>query len=194
MTRALYPGSKTPLLAAILVAGVSVLLGACGSKQPSASPAPSAAASAPATTAALASPSAGSSTSQSGVTVTVQATDFLFHLNPTTVPAGPVHFVFVNQSKTYLHELWVYPQEQPKLKDLLAAKDASKNAGNDVNAEDYLQGVVGKLQSVPEGKTETLDVTLKPGVYELSCFQVSSIAGKNMVHYEMGMHTILTAQ
>lgn len=33
-----------------------------------------------------------------------------------------------------------------------------------------------------------------PGTYELACFITSDIGGKKMVHYDMGMHTLLTVQ
>lgn len=134
--------------------------------------------------------SALSRTNASGgaATVTAQANDFLFKFNRTAVPAGAVHFVLENQSKTYQHELWIYPQTQPRLSAFLQAEDAGQN----VNAADYLQGVAGHIGPIDPGKTASLDVQLQPGTYEMSCLVASSIAGKTMVHYEMGMHGLLT--
>jgi uncharacterized cupredoxin-like copper-binding protein len=131
-----------------------------------------------------------SSGSGGGTTVTANANDFNFKFNTTTVSAGKVHFVLKNQSKTYQHELWVYPKDQPKLQDLIAAKDA----GQDVNEGDYLQNIAGKVEDLDPGKSANFDATLQPGTYEMACFVVTNIAGKNMVHYEMGMHDTLTVK
>jgi uncharacterized cupredoxin-like copper-binding protein len=131
---------------------------------------------------------------QSGPSVTAIANDFTFKFSTNSVPAGKVHFVLENQSKTYQHELWVYPQNQPKLQSMIAAKDASKQNGGDVSEEDYLQNVAGKVEDLDPGKTASFDATLQPGTYEMACFVTTSIGGKNMVHYEMGMHGLLTVQ
>jgi uncharacterized cupredoxin-like copper-binding protein len=125
-----------------------------------------------------------------GPTVTATANDFNFKFSTVKAAAGKVHFVLNNQSKTYQHELWVYPQNQPKLQDMLAAKDA----GKDVNEEDYLQGIAGKIEDLDPGKTANFDATLQTGIYEMACFVVTNIGGKNMVHYEMGMHGLLTVE
>jgi len=126
--------------------------------------------------------------------VNAVANDFSFQFSRLTVPAGKVHFTLKNNSKTYNHELWVYPQNQPKLKDMLAAKDASTNGGSDVDEADYLQGVAGKVEDLEPGKTASFDATLAAGAYEMACFVVTTMVGKPMVHYEMGMHAILTVQ
>lgn len=175
MVRALHQRWRELPLAVILAAGLGVLFSACGGSK--------------ATT--IAPPAAFSS---AATTVIIRANDFQYQADKTTVPAGPVHFAFTNQSKTYQHELWVFPQDQPKLNDMLAAKDASKNAGSDVNEEDFLQGIAGKVDHVAPGKTAAFDATLQPGTYEMACFIITNIGGKNMVHYEMGMHTLLTVQ
>ena len=138
----------------------------------------------------LAACSGSQSSGGGATTVTATANDFSFKFGRTTVPAGKVHFVLQNASKTYQHELWVYPQAQPKLQAMLAAKDA----GGDVNEEDYLQGVAGHVDDLDPGKTASFDATLQPGTYEMACFIVTSIGGKSMVHYEMGMHDLLTVQ
>ena len=138
----------------------------------------------------LGSTACSSAGSGSVPTVTVTANDFSFHLSRSSVPAGKVHFVLQNQSKTYPHELWVYPPDQPKLNDMLAVADK----GVDVDVHDYLQGVAGGVEDLAPGKTASFDATLKPGTYDLACFVASTIGGKTMVHYEMGMHDQLTVQ
>jgi uncharacterized cupredoxin-like copper-binding protein len=119
-----------------------------------------------------------------GANVTANANDFNFTLNQTHAPAGKVHFTLNNQSKTYQHELWIYPSNQPKIQDLLTAKDS----GQDVNEQDYLQNVAGKVEDLDPGKSASFDANLAPGTYEYACFITTNIGGKNQVHYELGMH------
>jgi uncharacterized cupredoxin-like copper-binding protein len=128
----------------------------------------------------------------SGRTVTATANDFNFKFSTTSVSPGKVHFVLQNQSKTYKHELWVYPQDQPKLQQMLTAKDTSTQNGDDVDEKDYLQNLAGSVEDLDPGKTASFDTTLQPGTYEMACFVTTNIAGKSMVHYEMGMHALLT--
>ena len=110
-------------------------------------------------------------------TITIHATDFAFQLDKTSVPAGPVHFVFINDSPFFPHEVMIYPQDQPKLHDLLTALAA----GEDVNHDDYLQGVVGSAENVQPGQTARFDATLKPDTYELGCFITSTIGPGQMM-------------
>jgi uncharacterized cupredoxin-like copper-binding protein len=116
--------------------------------------------------------------------VNVNANDFNFVLDKTHAPAGTVHFTLNNQSKSYQHEFWIYPSYQPKIQDLITAKDA----GKDVNEEDYLQNIAGKVEDLDPGKSGSFDAKLAPGTYEFACFVTTNIAGKNQVHYELGMH------
>lgn len=120
--------------------------------------------------------------------VVANANDFNFTLNKTTASAGTVHFTLNNQSKTYQHELWVYPSNQPKIQDLLKAKDA----GQDVKEEDYLQNVAGKVEDIDPGKSASFDAKLATGSYEYACFVTTNVGGKNQVHYELGMHGTFT--
>ncbi len=165
-----------------------LLLAACGSSgQSGGTPVPSAAGS----VGAVATQSSSSAAPSGGApAVTATANDFNYKFNTTTVPAGPVHFTLTNQSKTYQHELVVYPQDQPKLQAMIAALDA----GQTVNLSDVLQGIALTIPPQDPGKTASGDATLQPGTYDMACFVVTSIGGKNMVHYEMGMHDPLTVK
>jgi uncharacterized cupredoxin-like copper-binding protein len=137
----------------------------------------------------LAAPLAACSGASGGSpAVSVTANDFSYQVNQTHLAAGKVHFTLKNNSKTYQHELWVYPQTQPKLSDMLAQKDT----GADVTEADFLQGVAGKVEDLDPGKTASFDANLPPGTYDFACFIVSNIGGKNVVHYELGMHGTLT--
>jgi uncharacterized cupredoxin-like copper-binding protein len=124
-----------------------------------------------------------------GSSATIHATDFSFTSGvPQTLAAGKVHFVLKNDSKSMLHELWLYPQQQPQLQALLAGK----RSGQEVSEDDYLQGIAGKVEDLPAGKTGSFDAQVSPGTYEIGCFQVATINGQTMVHYDMGMHATFT--
>jgi uncharacterized cupredoxin-like copper-binding protein len=94
----------------------------------------------------------------------------------------------INDSKDYKHELWVFPQNQPRLQEMIKAKES----GQKVSEADYVQGITGKSGEVQPGQTATFDAVLQPGVYDLACFVTSDIGGAQMNHYSMGMHTSLT--
>jgi uncharacterized cupredoxin-like copper-binding protein len=177
-----------PLLApsAALLLLLPLLLAACGGgSSPSSSNSPQPGTGAVATQSSnAAAPSGGSAT------VNATANDFNFKFNTTSVAAGPVHFTLTNQSKTYQHELVVYPQNQPKLQAMITALDA----GQTVNLTDYLQGIAANIPPQDPGKSASADATLQPGTYDMACFVVTNIGGKNMVHYEMGMHDPLTVK
>ncbi len=129
-------------------------------------------------------------TTTATTTVTLHATDFDFQGVPKTVPAGRVHFVLANGSKDYQHELWVYPQNQPQLPDLLA----EKAAGQTVDEATMLQNLVGHVEDVAPGKNAAFDATLAPGTYEMACFITSTIGAQTMVHYDLHMHAVFTVQ
>jgi uncharacterized cupredoxin-like copper-binding protein len=132
-----------------------------------------------------------STAATSGTMITIHATDFSFTKGvPQTLPAGTVHVTLVNDSKSMLHELWVYPQQQPQLQAMLG----QKRTGQDTSESDFLQGIAGKVEDLPAGKTGRFDAQLSPGTYEIACFQVASVGGQQMVHYDMGMHATFTVQ
>ncbi|HTE85081.1 MAG TPA: hypothetical protein VK821_10125 [Dehalococcoidia bacterium] len=120
--------------------------------------------------------------------VNATANDFNFVLDKPHAPAGKVHVTLNNQSKTYQHEFWLYPSNQPKIQDLITAKDA----GQDVNEGDYLQNIAGKVEDIDPGKSASFDANLAAGTYEYACLVTTNIGGKNQVHYELGMHGTLT--
>ena len=138
----------------------------------------------------VASVAANATTTDGEVILAVSANDFSFTLNRPTVPAGRVHVQLINRSKDYQHEVWVYPQTQPKLEQMLGLK----RSGQETEELDYVQGVAGHVEDVPAGQTAAFDATLTPGTYELACFITSDIGGKKMVHYDMGMHLVVVVQ
>lgn len=138
----------------------------------------------------VASVAANATTTDGEVILAVTANDFSFALNRPSVPAGRVHIQLINRSKDYPHEVWVYPQAQPKLEQLLGLK----RAGQSLDEIDYLEGLAGHVEDVPAGATAAFDATLTAGTYELACFIISDIGGKKMMHYDMGMHILVTVQ
>ena len=138
----------------------------------------------------VASVAANATTTDGELILAVSANDFSFTLNRPTVPAGRVHVQLINRSKDYQHEVWVYPQTQPKLEQMLGLK----RSGQETEELDYVQGLVGHVEDVPAGQTAAFDATLTPGTYELACFITSDIGGKKMVHYDMGMHLVVVVQ
>src|SRR5581483_7151833 len=147
-------GRRATVLAIALIAPAAVLLSACNRG------------SAPVTT------------------INVSGADFAFTPDKVSVRAGKVHLVFTNQSTTNQHELWVYPQNQPRLQEMVQAKEA----GQDVEEKDYLQNVAGDVEDVPTGQTQSFDATLQPGTYEFGCFVTSTVDGRPRNHYALGMH------
>ncbi len=143
---------------------------------------------------------ANATTTDGEVVLAVTANDFSLLLNRTSVPAGRVHVQLSNHSKGYPHEVWVYPQQQPQMRELLAAK----RSGQQLDEQDYLPGLAGHVEDIAPGQTAAFDVTLQPGTYELACFILSPMGGQMMPrgntgmgqveHYDMGMHTLLIVQ
>jgi uncharacterized cupredoxin-like copper-binding protein len=115
--------------------------------------------------------------------------DFSFTVDSTRAASGTVHFRLKNESKTYQHELWVYPKEQPKLSAMLAQKDSGE-----AHETDFISGIAGRIRALDPGATGTADIVLPKGTYEYACFVTTAINGKNQVHYELGMHGTLTVR
>jgi uncharacterized cupredoxin-like copper-binding protein len=99
-------------------------------------------------------------------------------LDKTIVNAGKVTFVVKNVSKETIHEMLVAP-----MKD----KDAQLpfvEADNKVNEEK--SGDLGEVSELDPGKSGSLTLDLKPGIYVLFC----NVPG----HYSAGMWTTLTVK
>jgi len=175
------PGMRPPVTVCMLLV-IAAMLAACGSNNNN---------NKKGTTAApVASVAPNATTSEGEVILAVTANDFSYTLNRPSVPAGRVHVQLINRSKTYVHEVWVYPQTQAKLDQLLTLK----RGGQTAEELDYLQGLAGHVEDVPAGQAAAFDANLTAGTYELACFIISDVGGKKMMHYDMGMHLLLTVQ
>jgi hypothetical protein len=132
-------------------------------------------------------PAAHPTTAEASALLQVHATDFAFSVDHPSVTPGPVRIAFFNDSATFIHEVFVYPKDQPKLADLLA----KMRAGEDVDESTVLNNVAGRLEDVDPGVSVAFDLNLPAGEYEFACFVKSDIAGQRTVHYDLGMHIIV---
>ncbi len=116
------------------------------------------------------------------VNVVAKETDagIVYMVDKSAVPAGKVKFVFKNDGKL-THELMVYP-----LQDLSAMLNA-KRQGQDVDEMDYIKNMAGQVEEVDPGKSDSLEVTLSPGFYELACHVLGKNKdGTSFTHFEKG--------
>jgi uncharacterized cupredoxin-like copper-binding protein len=99
-------------------------------------------------------------------------------IDKATVPAGKVTFEVRNISKDTIHEMLVAP-----VKDENAT--LPYRAGED-RVDEEAAGDLGKVSELDPGKSGSLTLDLKPGVYALFC----NIPG----HFMAGMWTTLTVK
>lgn len=96
--------------------------------------------------------------------VHVKMTDFKFDMDKTTIPVGPVEFIFENDGNE-THEAVLEPA---------GANDKPFEAG----------GQESEVEDVAPGASATLDWTIdQPGEYQLGCH----IKENNLDHYALGM-------
>lgn len=92
-------------------------------------------------------------------------------LDSTTIPAGEITFVAVNQGQDE-HELEVFPY-------------IDGETGEDL----------GEVEEIAPGTSKSLTLDLEPGRYELACkIKEEEESGEVEDHYEMGMHIDITVQ
>ncbi|HEY6957686.1 MAG TPA: hypothetical protein VI814_02560 [Candidatus Limnocylindria bacterium] len=152
----------------------------------------------PAATAAVAKATVGTTTatttptspSPAAVALNVQASasgsSLLLKADQIAVPAGDVKITFKNTDPKMDHELWVYPVQD--VTKLLAAR----RAGEDADEDKFLQDSAGSSDSVAPGGSKDFIVSLKPGFYELACFeQMKNADGSTVVHFDKGQTATL---
>ncbi len=103
-------------------------------------------------------------------TVEVALKDFTVEPRQASVPAGEVTFNVENQGPTG-HMFVVFRTDLPE--------DALPLTGSQVQEDGEGVTLLGRIDSFPAGRTETLTHTLAPGRYVLIC----NIPG----HYQLGM-------
>ena len=152
----------------------------------------------PAATAAVAKATVGTTTatttptspSPAAVALNVQASasgsSLLLKADQIAVPAGDVKITFKNTDPKMDHELWVYPVQD--VTKLLAAR----RAGEDADEDKFLHESAGSSDSVAPGASKDFIVSLKPGFYELACFeQMKNADGSTVVHFDKGQTATL---
>ncbi len=99
-------------------------------------------------------------------------------LDSWSVPAGKVTFEVTNISKETVHEMIVAPIEDV---DVVLPYNANENRVDEEAAHD-----LGEVADLDPGKTGSLTLELKPGLYVLYC----NIPG----HFMAGMWTVMTVK
>ncbi|HKS71337.1 MAG TPA: hypothetical protein VJQ45_13015, partial [Ktedonobacterales bacterium] len=154
-----HVSSRALALVATLVALAALLLAACGPQ-------------------ARAAPSDASAVAAIGH-VTITAQDFDFDM-PSTVPAGPVEFTFVNQG-TQVHQAQFFHLNQGVTPDqFIAALDAGGPASTRTLAAPW----GGVDETAPHQPAVHDIVVMAPGAYVVACLVRGS---DGMFHYQMGM-------
>jgi uncharacterized cupredoxin-like copper-binding protein len=141
------------------------------------------------TVAGAAAASTGGSISAGPVTVKAHEIDsvFVLDVDRQAVTAGDVTFNFSNTGKL-THELMVYPVQD------IAAMQALKRKGKDVDEGDYIKGMVGKAEDIEPGKSATFSGKLAPGFYELACHaKGQNPDGSTFLHFDKGQTMTLAA-
>lgn len=172
---------------AVAIAGLGVLISACGG-EPAAPPTTATAPSVVQATLAPASPKPSAAEQVAGV-VNVEAFEgdagFFLKADQIVVPAGTVSFNFKNAGKL-THELMVYPVQD------IGTVLAMNRAGKEVDEEKLIQGMAGMAQDVDAGKSASFKADLKPGFYELACHARSKDAsGETFTHFDKGQFLTL---
>lgn len=181
---------RTWLRESALLIGVTALpslLAACAPAAAPAAPAPPPAAVQPAPPAAPAAPAApkpAAAVATVNVVAKEVGNNIVFEIDKLSVPTGNVHFTFKNTGKLS-HDFWVYPHQDksPYL--------AKKRAGEKPKGRDYLKDAT-ELFETEAGESKEADITLKPGLYEVACFeQGKTPEGGTFVHYDKSQHLTL---
>lgn len=112
----------------------------------------------------------GGQTASGPTEVHVKMSDFKFEMDKTSIPAGPVKFIFENAGNE-THEAVLEPA---------GANDEPFEA----------DGKESEVEDVAVGTSATLEWTLEPGEYQLGCH----INENNEDHYALGMVQTFTVQ
>lgn len=105
--------------------------------------------------------------------VTVDMTNYAFKFTPSTVHAGVVKFVVVNDATDQMHEMWLVKTDLA-LDKLPLASDGSSI---DENSTQFTK--LGSVEDVNAGASGAMIVTLEPGRYVYFCNKPG--------HYKLGM-------
>jgi hypothetical protein len=104
-----------------------------------------------------------------------------------SAPAGSVSFEVENTGPEDIHEFVVIRTD--------LAPDALPT-GEDGSVDETGEGieVIGEIEDIAVGSTETLRSDLEAGSYAFICNIVEEEGGDTLVHYELGMRTGFTVE
>ena len=179
-----HPWRRAVRLATVTAIAFGISVSACGGATAE-QPAPTAQVAKATVGVAAATTTTATSPSPAAVALKVQASasgaSLLLKADQIAVPAGDVKVTFTNADTKMDHELWVYPIQD--VTKLLAAR----RAGEDADEDKFLQDVAGTSDAVAPGASKDFIVSLKPGFYELACFeQMKNADGSTVVHFDKG--------
>lgn len=124
-----------------------------------------------------------------GTETTVAVTLQEFSVLPAqeSAPAGSITFEVENTGPEDIHEFVVIKTD--------LAPDALPTA-EDGSVDETGEGmeVIGEIEDLATGATETLKVDLDAGSYALICNIVEEEGGDTLVHYQLGMRTGFTVE
>jgi uncharacterized cupredoxin-like copper-binding protein len=120
-------------------------------------------------------------------TVAVTLQEFSVLPAQDSAPAGSITFDVENTGPEDIHEFVVIKTD--------LAPDALPTA-EDGSVDETGEGieVIGEIEDLATGSTETLNVDLDAGSYVLICNIVEEEGGDTLVHYALGMRTGFTVE
>jgi uncharacterized cupredoxin-like copper-binding protein len=121
-------------------------------------------------------------------TVAVTVQEFSVLPAQDSAPAGSITFDVENTGPEDTHEFVVIKTD--------LAPDALPTAedGSVDETGEGIDEVIGEIEDIATGSTETLTVDLEAGSYVLLCNIVEEEGGDTLVHYQLGMRTGFTVE
>jgi hypothetical protein len=167
----------------VMLAGLALLVAACGGDGDEETGSPSAPASGSGSASASAVSACEPVGDGSGTKVEVALDEFTVRPATTTAPAGAVTFEVRNEGEE-AHELVVVRAD--RVEDLTVVEGR-------VDEEALPEGTfIGEIEAFPAGETCPGTFTLTAGTYVLFCNIVEEHEGQPESHFEEGMHALFT--
>jgi uncharacterized cupredoxin-like copper-binding protein len=118
-------------------------------------------------------------------TVTITLQEFSLGADPASVPAGSVTFEVTNEGPDDVHEFVVIATDLD-VTELPTVEDGS------VDESGEGMEVIGEIEDIPVGETQSVTLELEAGNYALICNIYD--ATEDEAHYQEGMRTPFTVE
>ena len=118
-------------------------------------------------------------------TVSITLEEFSIGADPTSVPAGSVTFEATNDGPNDVHEFVVIATDL-SITELPTVEDGS------VDETGEGMDVIGEIEDIPVGETQSVTLELEAGNYALICNIYD--ADEDEAHYQEGMRTSFTVE